>query len=195
MGLTLITPPPDAPADLLATVKAHLKLDPSIDEDALVGGYIAAAIRHIEATTWRALVNQTWRLALDTWPCGAVKIDKPPVQSITSVTYVDAAGANQTLASPGYQLDASRSRARLAPAPGTSWPAVQVGRINAVTIDFVAGYGATWAAVPLDIHHALLMLVAHWHGNRETVVVGTISKAVEFSVGELLKPYCASTSG
>jgi hypothetical protein len=40
--------------------------------------------------------------------------------------------------------------------------------------------------VPAAIRHAILMLVAYWYDNRSTVLVGSISKQLEFAVESLL---------
>lgn len=188
MGLVLVQGPA-VEAVLLASAKDHLHVDGD-DELALISGLIAAGIRHVEERLSRSLINQTWKLTLDQWPaCAPVTIVRTPVRSINSITYIDQDGVTQTLAANAWQLDNSRSPARLAPAPGLSWPPLQAGRMNAVTIEFIAGYGPSWNDVPEDIRHAVLMLIAHWHANREAVVTGTISKELEFAVSELLAPH------
>lgn len=40
-----------------------------------------------------------------------------------------------------------------------------------------------------DIEMAMLMLIAHWYANRETVSVGGTSSALDFSTEALLQPY------
>jgi hypothetical protein len=40
--------------------------------------------------------------------------------------------------------------------------------------------------VPASIRHACLMLVGHWYESRSTVLVGSISKPLEFAVESLL---------
>jgi uncharacterized phiE125 gp8 family phage protein len=49
-----------------------------------------------------------------------------------------------------------------------------------------AGYGASGTDVPAAIRHAMLMLVGFWYDNRSTVLVGSISKELEFAVSSLL---------
>jgi hypothetical protein len=40
--------------------------------------------------------------------------------------------------------------------------------------------------VPAAVRHACLMLVGFWYENRSTVLVGSISKQLEFAVESLL---------
>lgn len=40
-----------------------------------------------------------------------------------------------------------------------------------------------------DIEMAMLMLIAHWYANRETVSTGSSTSALEFSTEALLQPY------
>lgn len=97
---------------------------------------------------------QTWVQRLDWFPC-EIELRRPPVQSVTSVEYVDTAGSTQTLASSRYQLDASSAPGRLRPAYGDSWPTIRLIP-NAVTITFVAGY-LTAAAVPAIAKRLILL--------------------------------------
>jgi uncharacterized phiE125 gp8 family phage protein len=57
---------------------------------------------------------------------------------------------------------------------------------NAITITFWAGYGEDGRSVPAPIKHAMLMLVGFWYENRTAVLVGSISKPLEFAVESLL---------
>ena len=43
--------------------------------------------------------------------------------------------------------------------------------------------------LPPDIVHALALLIAHWHANREALLVGTIQAEIEAGVESLLAPY------
>ena len=74
------------------------------------------------------------------------------MQSISSVTYLDADGATQTVAGSVYTLDNAdeHGRAWVLLQDGEEWP--DVGDYgNAVTVTFVAGYGAA-AAVPAALN-------------------------------------------
>lgn len=189
MHLTLMT----APAAAIVTVdeaKAHLRVD-GTDDDSYITALVAKATQAAERYCDRAFIHQDWALALDAFPaCGRmIKVPLPPLVAVTRLSYVDGAGADQVLAPADYQMS-RRSPAIIAPAPGKSWPATQAGRLDAVTVEFTAGYGDAASDVPAPIHHAILLLVAHWYENREPVVTD-ITRALElpFSVDSLLSPY------
>ena len=97
-------------------------------------------------------------------------IPLPPLQSITSITYLDAAGSLQTLAPSAYRVDAVSTPGRVTPAYGTTWPATYPVT-NAVVIRFKAGFGDTAAAVPIKIIQWIKAMVGSMWENRETVMV------------------------
>ena len=83
----------------------------------------------------------------DAFPDAEIELLKPPVTSVNSVTYVDAAGATQTLPGASYSLDAATFPGWLLPAYGTEWPETR-DRANAVTIRFTTGYAPTRILCP-----------------------------------------------
>lgn len=172
MGLSLVTGPPVEPLSLAA---ARMQLrDPPTDEDGLVADLIVAARERAEAVTGRTLVATTYDLSLECEPDYVLYLPKPPLRSITSVTYLDVAGVSQTWASSSYQVDAPAGafaqRGRIMPAPFGIWPIVQAWRFNALTVRFVAGYGTTGESVPQAIRQAMLLMIAGWYEHREAFV-------------------------
>ncbi len=185
MAFELVTPPTTEPLDL-DQARAHLRV---VDEAEFVyvRGLAQKARRYVEGVLDRQLITATWRLWLDAFPRGEpIEIGKPPVKSIVAVHYTDAAGVQQTLAASEYQADLVSEPARLAPAYGKRWPVTRPDTLNAVAVEFTAGYGATPAAVPETIRQAIELLVSHWFEFREPIVTGTIVNAVPFSVDSLL---------
>lgn len=170
-GLKLITPPATEPITV-ADAEAQSRWDMA-DEAALVEGYIAAARQKAETYLRRPLITQTWELALDTFPgtLGAIKLPLPPLQSVTSITYIDTDGTLQTLDPALYKVDDSSEPARIVPAYGKTWPATR-DEIAAVKVRFVCGYGDTAESVPMCVRQWLLLNVADYFENRETVQVG-----------------------
>jgi len=112
----------------------------------------------VELLTGRAVIFQTHRLTLDSFP-DAIRLPAPPVSSVGSVKYLDVDGVEQTLDPADYELDAESEPSYLVPAPGCSWPAT-MERVNAVKVEVICGYGATEAATPPGIKSYILARVA-----------------------------------
>lgn len=170
MSLTLITPPAVEPVTL-AEARAQCRID-GTDEDALLTIAIAAARSRAEHETGRRLITQTWRQTLDAFPITSdIRLEVPPVASISQLQYVDAAGTLQTLAGSAYVLDAAVGPAGwLYPADGTTWPETD-DVLNAVRIDIVAGYGADGSFVPSDIRAWMLLTIGYLYAQREAIDV------------------------
>lgn len=186
MGKTLYTAPAAEPVTL-AEAKLHCKVD-TTDDDTLVTSLITAARLQAEHQTGRVLVTQTWDVTLDEFPDDSIELPCPPLQSVTSITYLDAAGASQTLASTEYQVIINELVGRIVPAYGKSWP-VTLAQPAAITVRLVAGYGLA-AAVPAGIKAWMLIAIATLYAQREALIVGTITSELprEFYAG-LLDPY------
>lgn len=188
------TADPAGPAVPMIELLEYLRVSSS-DDQLVIAGMLSAATGWVEQWTERALITQGWRLVLDAWPAdGLILIDRTPVLSITSVAYVDTAGAAQVLAPADWQLDRNGAPARLAPAPGTTWPQVRE-QLAAITIDFQAGYGPSWNDVPETIRQALFRLTAHFYDNRDTANIGNIVTDLPFHVKALLASYRAWRHG
>lgn len=170
----------------LTEAKAHLRVTDTND-DTLITALIVAARNRIEEESGRALITQTWRLALDefphytkhAYPVGLLPIllPRPPFLQInvtnpnTGLSYLDATGTIQLLAvNTDYVVDSNKQPAEIQPAYSKFWPATR-RMPSAVTIDFDAGYGNA-AAVPEPFKLAIKMLIGHFYENRETVLAG-----------------------
>lgn len=183
LRLSLTTPPAAEPLDL-EDARTFLRVDGS-GEDDLISNLITLARQDFEALTGRALINQTWTWALDAWPRKAadsgdwsgtrdgpismfdapsLTIPKAPLSSITSITTYDTAGTGTLWAASNYQVDTISVPGRVAPA-NTVWPTA-TRALNAIVVVFVAGYGASASAVPIDIRHALKAHIARAYERR-----------------------------
>lgn len=160
----VITSEPAAEPVTLDEAKSHLKVDVT-DEDTLIESLITTARKHIEQLTWLQLISATYTLKMDCLPTGAIIVPRPPLQSVSSITYEDENDATQTLATSEYTVDASSFPGRIVPAFGESWPAT-LGHINDVTVAYIAGYGDSGTSVPGPLKHAILMLTEYLHKNR-----------------------------
>lgn len=180
MALTLVTAPTSEPVSL-AEAKEHLRVT-ATDEDALITSLVGSAKESAETITGRALITQTWDLSLDSFP-QVIDIPKPPLVSVTSITYIDTAGATQTLASTEYTVDTKSEPGRIVPAYGKSWPSTR-DIVNAVTVRFVAGYGNA-TAVPKSIKQGMLMHIEHMFDNRGTVNIGNVVNEIPLTMQSL----------
>lgn len=183
MAAKLITAPTSEPITL-DEAKLHLRVDGTA-EDALITALIVAARQGAEQMTGRALMSQTWEIAFDKF-ADVVILQRPPLVSITTVTYLDEAGVSKTLAPAAYVLDSYSEPARLTPVAGTCWPTT-LHQANAVVIRFACGY-ASAADVPQEIKSWMLLRIGMMYENRESVVTGVTVAEVP-CVDRLLDAY------
>ncbi len=171
MGLTLSSAPSVEPV-ATSEAKSQIRVDTS-DDDTLIGNYITASREHGEQMTRRAFITQTWVWKMDQFPAnGVLYVPLPPLQSVTSVQYIDANGATQTWSTDDYDVDTSSQPGRIVPVYNNSFPTTR-NDTNAVTVTFVAGYGDAGSDVPEQLRVAMMQLVGHWYENREEVIVGS----------------------
>lgn len=156
MGVKVITPA----AQQIPTVDLRAHCRTGSDEDALLVGFLAAAVGYAEHYTGRSIGSQTLELALDEFPAGPIELPRGPVASITSVSYVDADGTTQTLSSTLYTLDDYGIQCWAVPKVDTEWPTTQAVA-NAVKVRYVVG------DLPAAVRAALLLTVGHLFEQRE----------------------------
>lgn len=192
MPTRLKTAPAAEPVDL-ATIKTHLRIGTTdAAEDNLVEDMITAARQMAESFTQRAFISQTWELLLDNFPGSGVArralvLPYAPLSSVVSIKYIDTAGVEQTLDGSKYVVDADTVPGRINLAYGESWPAVR-DQPNAVTVEFIAGYGTTAADVPDLIRQAIKMIVGHMFENREDTAPGNL-REIPMNSQWMLNPY------
>lgn len=186
MSLHVVTPAP-VPVVSLDRVKAHLRVDFD-DEDDLLRGMTAAAVRHAEAWTGRTFVDTTYDLVLDAFPTGKrpLVLPRPPFIALGGVYVADGDGMETEL--DGVQIDNFGGRL-LAP---SGWPAgTSEGSIR---IRYRAGYVRvldaspfeTAGEVPPDIVAAVLLYVGSLYLQRESLTPAAMS-VVPWSAEQLLR--------
>lgn len=159
MNVTIITPPASEPITL-DEAKAFLRVDGD-DDDSVITDAIASARETIENLTGRQLITATLEGAMDSFAGDwidrsqrlidhrgaghsrhddlSIRLPRSPVQSVTSVQYIDGAGALQTLDPSLYIVDVRSITPRITPLFGTCWPPIRP-QPNAVVVRFVAGW-------------------------------------------------------
>lgn len=198
MATILVAAPTQEPVSLVEA-KAHCNVDIN-DDDGLIAGYILTARQHLEVHTRRAFATQTWDLTIDDgWPVMRVNgcwrnrivLPRPPVQSVTSISYIDGDGATQVLASDQYKLaKADTGEWFIEPAYGVTWPTVR-REMAAITVRFVAGYGSGTGLEPFPepLRQAMLLLTGHYYESREAVIVGIAAAELPLGVASLVFPF------
>jgi uncharacterized phiE125 gp8 family phage protein len=158
----------------LETARLHLRLDtegspPSNPDDALVTALITVAREAVENFTELTVAVNDFQMKLDYFPTAEINLGTWPVNSIASVTYVDANGATQTISSADYALDTFSKPAQINLAYGKTWPMVR-NQSNAVTVTFEAGYTGDTSPVanemPKALKQAMLLTITDLYENR-----------------------------
>jgi uncharacterized phiE125 gp8 family phage protein len=164
MPSILVAPPMVEPVSL-AEAKAHLRVTHS-EEDAVIGALIASARRVAEARTGLCFITQEWMVFRDGWPGdGVIDIALAPVLSVEELALFGEDDQKAVIEPSHYVVDSVSRPARLMLRGSRLWQ--RPGRmVNGIGIRVRAGYGAAPASVPAALRQALLMLVAHYYGQR-----------------------------
>lgn len=151
MTMTCIAPPTALAVDL-DLIKKNMVIDGDHMDD-IITGWARGVIATLEHEIGQCLMAQTWRVTLDAF---TEEIILPhPVLGVVSVKYVDAAGAEQVLATDAYRVRTSRYASILAPGRGARWPAT-LADADVVAIEVLCGYGTTSAATPPNVQLYIL---------------------------------------
>ena len=146
--------------------KDWMRVDGS-DEDTLIGNLAAASRAYVEMSTNRQMITATWVYKFDTFPQGDIVLPISPLQSVTSITYVDTAGATQTWSSGLYTVDTASDVGRVRPIYDEDYPSSR-GYAQDIVVTFVAGYGDASSDVPATALTAIKLLASNWFENRES---------------------------
>lgn len=187
----LVTAPSVEPLTL-TEAKLYLRVDQST-EDNLISGMVVAARQWVETYTRRALVTQTWdfryEFFMDTRQ--PLILPKAPLQSVTSITYLDEDGVSQTLASSNYSVrtlsGATAGRGYIELNDDVSLPSLYTDALAPVTVRAVCGYGAA-ASVPDGVKMAIYLMLGDLYEQRQETMMSVSSKT-KTTIERLLGPY------
>jgi len=166
-------------------------------EDTLIENYIKAVRQFIEKHYGLALVTQTIEEKFDEFPGypsynskSDLRLRISPVQAVSSVTYYDEDGVEQTLSSDKYEVDTTSYIARLRPAPDEIWPHTRRNKMHAITVTYTAGYGDAASDVPETIRQAIALEVADMYVNRTNYVrkmVTAAERLIGLTIGKYME--------
>lgn len=170
-------------------LKDHLRLGTGFADDdlqdALLVGFLRAAVAAVEGRTGKALLRRAFALTVREWRSpDRQPLPMAPVASVTAVTLADAQGGAAAAPAGSWRLEVDGTAPALV-ARGSALPQIAWG--GAATIAFQAGFGTGWDAVPRDLGHAALMLAAHYYDNRHDTALGP--GCMPFGVTALLERY------
>ena len=171
--LKVVEPPEAEPLSVAFVRDNHLRSPNGGGEDAYLTPLIAVARRMFERYSRRAGMPRTLALVMSGFPsCGAIELPKPPLREVTSITYIDAAGVQQTWAPSDYVVSQSDDdlavRATILPAPGKSYPATR-HHLEAVRVTYECGYASANDIPEIDRQGMLLVISELYKQRSESV--------------------------
>lgn len=174
---------PDVEPVSLDEAKEHLNVEHD-EKDDLIESYISAARAYLENWCHIVIAESEWELTLDSFPEEGISLTRFPLISVTSIKYDDEDGAEQTLGTSNYTVDASGAFGWVVPIED-GWPGV-ISAINAVRVRFMAGWAndSNVSTAPPELKQAIKLLVGHFYDNREAVGPGSLA-ALPFAVEAL----------
>lgn len=159
--ITLVTAPTERP--VTATEMMEYARVTELSELDQLNRLADAAVDTVQANIGRQLVTATYDYFLDRF-FDPIEIPFPPLQSVTSISYLDTDGVSQTLSTDVYAVDTNYEPGQITRKFNQSWPSIRTID-NAVTIRFVCGYGAA-TAVPEEAKTMVLMIMNSLYESR-----------------------------
>lgn len=224
-GLILVEAPVVEPLSL-ADAETFLRVESDSDGpiDTEITAFITLARQEVEKILRRALLTQTWRLSLRNWPgrdysnvasltlepdsyykYNFIKLPLPPLQSVTSVNYMNSDGETLSMspanfqALPGftYNVLTDFEPGRIVLPFSQIWPPDILMPGAPIQITFVAGYADVpalqarfdgWSAAI----QAMKLMVSFWNEERLVPVEfrrTAVPAGVNFVCEQLLEAY------
>lgn len=127
------------------------------DLDSAIEIQVRAITEQAEHEMNRAVITQTHKVTLAAFE-DVIDLAPSPLQLVAKVMYKDAAGAVQQLPDTVYTVNRDATPGCIELASGQSWPAT-AARTDAVTVEFVCGYGDSPEDTPFAIKAYILTKV------------------------------------
>jgi uncharacterized phiE125 gp8 family phage protein len=142
-----------------AEAKLHLKVD-GADDDELIEGLVSACRSQIEKQCGIRLVTQTVVLRCSSF-CDFIDLPVAPIQSVSSIAYLDSTGVEQTLSTDVYETVLIGLEPQIRLKINQSWPSIRTAT-DAIRVTAVAGY----VTQEPEILAALKLTLSAFYDNR-----------------------------
>jgi hypothetical protein len=172
---------------LLDDLKSHIRVTHN-DDDEYLNKLIKEAREEFEDITGIALISQTWQFMLDAWPGrrdqwwdgvqqmaiteldgGFPAIMEPPRYPLISVdtvnVYDESSNATAVTIASTFDIDIISRPGRIALQSGATWP-IASRTVNAIEINYTAGYGSTVSNVPSPLVRAVRNMAGYMYDHR-----------------------------
>ena len=169
----------------LTEAKSHLRVDTSAD-DTYITSLIKAATQLSEEYTNRFFINTVLKQFASSFK-EIESLFKSKVSAVAHVKYYDSDNTLQTLSPNIYIKQLEYEPAQIQLKDNQSFPEI-AKRNDAVEVEYTVGYG-TASDVPEIIKQAILLTIANFYENRNSVVIGRIATELPQNVKWLLDTY------
>ena len=153
--------------------RRQLRLDDSQVEDQYYKFVLLALCDDVERTYNHAMLTQTVTETHSSFPymsSDPLRLAIFPGIAVTSVSYIDSAGATQTLSNTLYSVATNSAGMFIVMKVDQAWPTDLAIRPDAVTVVYTAGYGTNPSFVPAAMRLAILNKLGKMDANREDAV-------------------------
>ena len=160
---------PDVPPDLVAEVKAFVRIDHELDDEAIIGFLRSAAIL-CEDFIGQLLFEREIAEQLPVvrqWQ----RLKQLPVKAISSVEALAADGAAAPIGSTDHAIDIDHD--------SIGWVRLHGDVVGArILVTYLVGLAPQWDAIPATLRQGIVRLAGYLYANRDGVEAGGPPSAV-----------------
>lgn len=147
-------------------VKKNAQIPHTDDDELLDTQIIPDAVAYVERMGSVALITQTRRVTHDFSFPNEIET-RWPLQSVTSLTYLDDDYVSQTVAATNYRALTAGKPGRMQAKNAFTWP-TPISEQQAVVLTYKAGFGDDPSSVPHEWRRPVVLLATYWWGHRES---------------------------
>lgn len=136
-------------------------------EDTLIESLITAVRQVAEPWLGRSLIEQTIMSTLNFWPDNPVRLPRPPLISVSSISTIDEEGNSTTYSTDNYFVRTDIVPGEVVVKNGSAPPINTDRYYGGFQVVHVSGYGDEASDVPMSIRHGLIEWVLHALENRQ----------------------------